>query len=90
MFRIGQKVVCVEDKGQRGRPPFAVKGNIYTISDMVTLPDYCIGAVRLEELAHAMTEPHEWLFAWRFRPVKETDISIFTAMLAPKPKEKAE
>jgi hypothetical protein len=90
-FRVGQKVVCVDDAGtdETGRIEL-VRGTIYTVrwqgfhwSDYYPEPLYC---VRLEEV----WRKDEWVGddnedcpfrASRFRPLIETDISIFTAML---------
>ena len=90
-FRIGQKVVCVDgtrlclDLGEQ-RP---VKGRIYTIRNFCE-DDTDGTGLRLEEIVN---EPRHYtdgyaeiaFYVWRFRPVRTTDISIFTAMLTPIP-----
>lgn len=93
MFRIGQQVVCIDDKdwrnpgliGSPAAPTTPVKGLVYTVRGFSPSD-----AVYLEEIVCA---PYPWNWGigeggWlrrRFRPVKETSIDIFTAMLAPKP-----
>jgi hypothetical protein len=83
MFRVGQKVVCVNARNQGGDPPFAVKGAIYIITDIDS--DGELG-LNFAELNMA---PEHFLFAWRFRPIVErkTDISIFEKMLTPSDKK---
>lgn len=78
-FRVGQKVVCVDDS----RPvvgwakQWLRKGNIYEIRSIE--PD---GDIHLIEIARESGTP---FYHSRFRPIVErkTDISIFTAMLKP-------
>lgn len=94
IFRVGQKVVCVDDA-------FAWKNTIY--AGQVTLPTlhaiYTIRAVDEYErgVILAFKEVHNtpkvlkaygnstmrepMFLAYHFRPVVNTDISIFTAML---------
>jgi hypothetical protein len=86
-FRVGQKVVCVNDNGRSLRPSWEilpVRGETYTIR--------CIEgrAVRLAEIINDPFPYSEGLgelkfLASRFRPIVErkTDISIFTKMLTP-------
>jgi hypothetical protein len=81
MFRVGQKVVCVDIRPtQSGLKIPLTKGEIYTISAMDTTPDEFGG------LAFYLAE-NDWsvFYHWRFRPIVErkTDISIFKAMLTP-------
>lgn len=95
MFRVGQKVVCVDarDTNSHGLPEI-VEGGVYTIR-WVGVDDYklCVRLVEVPRnaLAPPFTTPPEFLdwpfYASRFRPVVErkTDISIFTAMLTPSP-----
>jgi hypothetical protein len=74
-FRVGQKVVCVDDEAQpcnRGYTP-VVKGDIYTIRDAFDW--FGLDGIRLEEIKN----PHDRGYqARRFRPVVErkTDISF--------------
>lgn len=103
MFHVGQKVVCVDDRidafcsGARFCDDLGGlrKGQIYTIRGFYYGgdPDWTPGAVYLYEIfrpllpldtAEAPFHPD------RFRPVVTTDIAIFTAMLAPAPKERAD
>ena len=93
MFRIGQRVVCVDTtcRGMTGRPVsyWIKEGSIYTIRWIGhwECPFYPGGiCVRLEEIER----PSEhWgdcpFYADRFRPLveKKTDISVFKALLNP-------
>lgn len=93
MFRVGQKVVCV-DPAHWER--WGLKKNeVYTIAEL----DICIlgdPVMSLQELPYRLMQPwdpydngsaHPFLGfkQSRFRPVVDTDISIFTAMLNPTP-----
>lgn len=90
-FRVGQKVVCVDNKPHKGcaflgdRP---VEGEIYTVRK-TGLTSWIDGRPGI--LVAEIRNLHDACFwADRFRPVveKKTDISIFEAMLAPSPKRK--
>jgi hypothetical protein len=98
-FRVGQRVVCVKRDAWTDAlsqlpleaDNFPVFGMVYTVRTI----DAAHGNLylRFEEIVNAprnyvngLDECNFW--AARFRPVKETDISIFTAMLAPTPKQK--
>lgn len=75
MFHVGQQVVCVDDDGTL----LLMKGRVYTIVDIFqSLGDtyLALGGVVTE------TGGRGW-YPSRFRPVRKTDISIFTAMLQP-------
>jgi hypothetical protein len=99
MFRIGQKVVCVDDADYMHRPgglitDYIRKGEIYIIREICEFdyrPDRQFGrGVRLVGIDR--TEPNypDYPFALvRFRPIveRETDISIFKKMLIPTSKE---
>lgn len=87
-YRIGQKVVCFTtfealDPDERG----PVAGVVYTIRGIVDDPEAVY--LLLEEIVNAPKFYEGDVFgevAWFspcFRPVKTTDIGIFTAMLAP-------
>ena len=87
MFFIGQQVVCIDDNFAPARRLFKlpVKGQIYTIRGFMD-EDGDDLAVWLEEIvnnpAHFRDGFGECSFyVWRFRPLKATDISIFTAIL---------
>lgn len=91
MFRVNQKVVCVDASAGRssGLPSPLRLNAIYTIKEIGTLPDLSgdVG-VRLYEV-DPPTDARP-LFGFRlsrFRPLVErkTDISVFTAMLNPSP-----
>ena len=89
MFRSGQKVVCVDDYfpwharilgPMFGRWHIPVKDAIYTVLRMSDrLPD----AVVLHEIQNFRLLDRAWR-ASRFRPLvtRQTDISVFTEMLA--------
>jgi hypothetical protein len=102
-FRVGQRVVCVDDDFPEeyfygdGTPNLPYSGGVYTVRDlcMWSFNGDTHPGIYLEEVVNperrwirpiAIAEHPFW--AGRFRPVKETDISIFTAMLAPTPKQK--
>ncbi len=93
-FRIGQKVVCVDDGAREPRrwwPGCAVKrGEIYTIRGFVTAPYDGIPCILVEELRNIIA--HKGIIdddagyrIERFRPLveKKTDISTLTALLNP-------
>ncbi len=83
-FRVGQKVVCVNDKPSRftGLPTNVREGGVYTVTKTFLHPRGipCVLLSEIEVPIH-----HLGYDASRFRPVVErkTDISIFTAMLNP-------
>jgi len=80
MFRVGQKVVCVDVRNTAlgSRVPLH-KNAIYIIDDVDTRPDEFGG------LAFRLVGVEGLYYHWRFRPIVErkTDISIFTEMLSP-------
>ena len=74
-FRVGQKVVCVTNK----RAPELTRNCVYTVA-----------AICGERPGLVLAEvdprfPYCCFDHKRFRPVRTTDISIFTAMLTPIP-----
>lgn len=81
MFRVGQKVVCVDDEpsnlgGSRRAAP--IKGHIYTVSAVGLtniLDPQQLPCILVEELER---HPYEAHWATRFRPITErkTDISF--------------
>lgn len=89
MFRIGQKVVCVDlSPSCRGVLMPFVKDRVYTVSN--TIDTWEGQGVELAEVETPAVVGH--FRAWnasRFRPVVErkTDISIFKAMLNPSSRE---
>jgi hypothetical protein len=95
---IGMKVVCVNDSplpGHRWRPGEAPALNqVYTISGIHVDDDGDV-VFNLQEICRHPDSILEWedknlgYGAHRFRPLRITDISIFTAMLAPRIKERA-
>ena len=87
-FRVGQKVVCLDDEGSDGD---LSRGRVYTITKIngdvlysARAKSFSVGLELLE--AHPSQGFHDFA-ASRFRPVVErkTDISIFKAMLNTKP-----
>ena len=100
MFHVGQKVVCVDDRSSAYRKPGfdyqsglngLTKGAIYEVRGIYNgdWPAWHRGSLYLVEIIRPFyikthcEPPYHYA---RFRPVRTTDISIFTAMLAPKPK----
>lgn len=90
-FHIGQKVVCVNNFSTfcLAKPQV---GSVYTISNLYLAPD---GDLMLELVEILAPETDETFAGFRassyfFRPVRTTDISIFTAMLAPTPPAKVQ
>jgi hypothetical protein len=87
-FRVGQKVVCVNDSmSAYGVTSPLKKGSVYTVSDVMfgtswRGPDTGLILVGVPCVAQFV----RGYSASRFRPVVErkTDISIFKAMLNPK------
>ena len=89
MFYIGQQVVCVDDRETDARGSRELtRGSIYTVSwighwDWIAItngfPDCGLG-VSVAEIKRRLAVP---FWHGRFRPLKKTDISIFTSMLAP-------
>lgn len=94
-FRVGQKVVFVDDSC---RPGFAwvnndhpQVGGIYTVAQSYIGVDLLLGEVACITLVEHKRHPiavalgNEGFKAARFRPLveKKTDISIFTEMLNP-------
>jgi len=98
-FHVGQKVVCVETWALSlgdgyGDEVGPVAGNVYTIRSIQVGRKAREVTVRLHEITNPI-RPYYIIGMWepdfnvrRFRPVKTTDISIFTAMLAPTPRVK--
>lgn len=94
MFRVGQKVVCVNAgliKASAGRVSGLVEGTVYTVrwSGVYTHPEFgTASCIRLHEVVRSCNfylisdMPSR---AIRFRPLVErkTDISVFTALLNP-------
>lgn len=87
-FRVGQKVVCVDDERPIIRIRPVIRGNVYTIRAVGEEP-YYTGEywVLLEEVRNSARDDLGELAyrTTRFRPIVErkTDISVFTRMLKP-------
>lgn len=77
-FRIGQRVVCVEGSSWHLAP--LIKGDVYTITNIGMF----LGGLHVDvaEACSRYSPKLQWR-ADRFRPLadKQTDISVFTAML---------
>lgn len=98
-FQVGQKVVCINDQMNSGRPRhpechYPKEGSIYVVrnTDIVSRPLVWLCEIRNPEwmTAYGMMEPG--FDATHFRAVieRKTDISIFTEMLTPqKQRERA-
>lgn len=93
MFRVGQKVVCVDDKPWMGVPwkegGQPVVGEIYTITGIV-IDDDSDEILHLAEIKRGPVARRSWgalvgYGAHRFRPAvdRPTDIAIFKALLNP-------
>jgi hypothetical protein len=88
-FRVGQKVVCVDDEPcglEACKENGIARGKVYTIRNIDTCPYAKRSGIRLEEVRLTIHEEigRERLFrASRFHPVVETktDISIFHQIL---------
>lgn len=90
MFRVGQKVVCVDARGAH----HLTERHIYTIAKVYPEREvFWRGKMRRQcgiLLIESVPNPGDRNFApQRFRPTieKKTDISIFTAMLKTKQKD---
>lgn len=104
MFRVGMKVVCVNDdpffvvkKGRNASMDGLRKGAVYAIRATGVCPCWLVQVVWLDEIVREIEDGFErygelGFGAARFRPIveKKTDISIFTSMLTPAPKKVTE
>lgn len=80
MFRVGQKVVCIDAKRTNSRNyPELVEGNVYTVAWVGVY--YQALCVRLCEVRRAAN--NKPFYAKRFRPAvdRPTDISVFTNLI---------
>lgn len=100
-FHVGQLVVCVDDRpgeapmvpGIAWEPGVPVRrGNVYEVRWVGDWGDYLlpvIPCVRLIGIARPDADHDDVpLAAERFRPVNDAKLSVFRAMLAPKPKQR--
>lgn len=92
-FRVNQKVICVDVSPARGQEKIHVV--LETLSLLRLREIYTIRScdkwygVRLEEI-RLQIDPlggEAGFYPWRFRPVKNTNIDIFLAMLKKTPQE---
>lgn len=89
-FEVGQMIVCVDAKNidPYGVEVFIQEGRIYTVRE-ICVCDYD-AVMRLEEVVNPRAvfgdglKECSWL-SRRFRPVRHTDISIFTEALTKLP-----
>jgi hypothetical protein len=92
MFRIGQKVVCVDDGPTIfGDPSEVVKDAVYTVTKVHASPDpYGQYGISLAEIKSG-NGYRDGFRSTRFRPVVErkTSIEIFQRMLNPSELERA-
>jgi hypothetical protein len=94
LFRVGQKVVCVDASGRRPwwDDEAPIEGRVYTIARIFF--DIDCEVLEFVELKRCQRS-RDWhgcdigYDARRFRPIVErkTDISVFTKMLTPKKRE---
>lgn len=98
-WHCGMRVVCVDSEWTVvGTNRKELKdGSVYTISWIGTCPEEGIVCIRLQEVTRRCDTAEDRRYwglygevpfrASRFRPVqtRQTDISVFTAMLSPKP-----
>lgn len=91
MFRVGQKVVCIDDREPIILPGYLpgmdglTRGRIYTVRRAGLCSEYDgRPAICLYEINRLFDSPY---WAHRFRPIVErkTSIAIFTAILTPSP-----
>lgn len=81
MFKVGQKVVCVDDGPSLiGLPCSAVKGEVYTVSGNGIGPYSKLPTVTLVEVAPNPLSNGTFR-ASRFRPVQETGMEMLRAIL---------
>ncbi len=95
-FRIGQMVVCVDDKNRSGYWAAAsvlTKGRIYTIRGFDLSPQpggpqppgIYLEEITMPQVPWCGTMVELSFLHDRFRPVKETSIEIFRKLIAPIP-----
>lgn len=96
-FRVGQEVVCVDDAPRKSPVPsvnwtyygpWVKRGAVYTIRQI--LEDGCLYLNEVTRISFHGNPIEPPIAADRFRPIVKTDISIFTAMLAPSPKQRVD
>ena len=94
-FRVGQKIVCVDDNKNKNPPPFGFrwtgkisisKGNVYTIKSIGVHPVIGSTCVELIEVMKRSDTDYGYNVC-RFRPLisQSDDIAMFKALLAPTP-----
>lgn len=91
-FEVGQLVVCVNDKFEHRQygEKLPTLYNIYTIREICEWKDGQL-AFRLKEIVNKKHDycdigiDEMWFYAFRFRPVKPTNIDLFKSMLVKVP-----
>lgn len=94
-FRVGQKVVCVDDSPDFMGVSWLVKGAEYTIDAVKFCENARISQSRTGsglgvKVVEVATGQRDWFFAHRFRPLieRKTDITVFTEILRKATKRK--
>ena len=94
MFRVGQKVVCVDDEIGKYMPPgvFYVPGldglaagEIYTVAELYITQFDGRECIRLVEIDRSTNFDPRGYVAARFRPVQETGMQMLRALLKTNP-----
>lgn len=85
---IGSQIVCVDDSpsiynGVSVREIGLVKGNIYTVAEIIAYPDGV--HVVVSEIPTWLHYKNIHFSCGRFRPVRKTDISVFEKLLVKMP-----
>lgn len=90
-WRLGQKIVCIDDNFIRDSKILPIKGKVYTIrhiyddGEIAFLLREIVNEKRDNFIGYEGQLLEPGFFATRFRPVttKKTSIDVFTAMLRP-------
>lgn len=76
-FFVGQKVVCVDDRIGHDVRGELVKGELYTISELLLAHDFTLD-LENQTMARVAERPaHFYYGLWRLRPLDSKAISIF-------------
>jgi hypothetical protein len=80
MFHVGQEVECIDDSPawKNNVPSGLVKGQIYIVAEILPF---------IHEYGVSISGKLGKFSCKRFRPLRKTDISIFTAMLNKTPEK---
>ena len=100
-FRVGQEVVCIDNSyfkklasnAPEYWPTYPELKTVYHVRAVIECPFTGERGLYLKEIVCGINPllnlEHGWMIK-NFRPLVKTDISIFTAMLAPSPKKRVE